>query len=112
MGQGLFVPGGASAVSASSIDGLPSLLAQYLNVKDFDASGSALTTTGTIGASSASLTLAAALDFEDGQGIAVLGAGALAAVQLPTGVAFSNVGTAGSTSRTYRVAAIDAFGGA
>ena len=50
------------------------------------ASGSAQSTTGSISASSASLTLTAAKDFQNGQGIAVSRAGAANTAAVPTGV--------------------------
>jgi hypothetical protein len=82
-----------------------------INIKDYGASGSAQTTTGSISSGSAALTLASALDFRNGQGICIFGAGPVATVQLPTGLTPLTVGTAGSTTHTYQVASVDAYGG-
>ena len=46
-----------------------------INVRDYGASGSSSNTTGSIASGSATLTLAAAEDFQNGQGIVVFGAG-------------------------------------
>lgn len=98
-------------IQASDITGLPAILSRSLNAREYLASGSDLATTGTIADDDDVLTLASALDFENGHGIAVFGAGALATVQPPTGITPINVGTTGAASNTYRVASIDEFGG-
>lgn len=98
-------------ITSADIVGLPAALAHSLNVRDYNASGSSLTTTGTIGSGATALTLAGALDFENDNGITIFGAGPLATVQSPTGITPITVGTAGATSLTYRVAPIDALGG-
>lgn len=98
-------------VVSSDIVGLPAILSRGLNPRDYDASGSDLSTTGSISDDSSALTLASALDFENGFGITILGAGPLATVEAPTGITPVNVGTAGAASNTYRVAPIDALGG-
>lgn len=90
-----------------------------VNVKrDFGASGSSQTTTGTITAGSNVLVLANALDFENGQGIAIVNAGtgpyeagtttALASPAAPT---VTVEGTAGTTDYSYAIAALDGNGG-
>lgn len=76
-----------------------------------NASGSAQTTTGSINASSSTLTLASALDFKNGEGIQIIGAGPTFATNPPTGLTIATVGAAGSTHYTYTVASIDANGG-
>src|SRR5271168_4888847 len=53
-------------------------------------------TTGTMSASSTSLTLASAQDFANGQGILVLGAGPATALATPTGVTVSQQNVTGS----------------
>lgn len=65
------------------------------------ASGSSQQTTGTISSGSAALTLAAAKDFKNGQGIAVFGAGPTSTLAAPTGL---------SGSQTRRVANIASNG--
>lgn len=86
-------------------------LADRLHARDFGVSASSTTTTGTISASSTSLTLAAAIDFVNGQGIAIEHAGAAFATNPPTGVTVAPQGTAGATTYSYRIAAVDAAGG-
>jgi len=56
------------------------------DVMAYGASGSNQSTTGSITSGTATLTLAAAKDFVNGQGIAVYGAGAASALAAPTGV--------------------------
>jgi len=82
-----------------------------INAKDFGASGSNTATTGTINAGSAALTLAAAIDFANGQGIRVNHAGAAYALNSPTGLGVVNAGTPGSTTYTYTVSCFDSNGG-
>ncbi len=60
-------------------------------------------TTGTMSASSASLTLANALDFVNGQGILVIGAGPTPTIATPTGVTAAPLGATGSTTYYYCV---------
>src|SRR5688500_909847 len=83
----------------------------YFNIKDFLSSGSALTTTGSINSGDETLTLASAIDFDNGRGIAIFGAGPVATVEQPTNITPITVGAAGSTSLTYRIASVDAYGG-
>lgn len=75
------------------------------------ASCSGQTTTGAITSGAPTLTLGAAKDFTNGQGIRVDHAGAATAVTTPTGLGVSPVGTVGTTSYLYQIAAFDAFGG-
>ena len=79
-------------------------------VKDFGASGSALTTTGAISSGGNVLTVANAFDFSVGQGIRIIGAGAPCAVSTPTAATGSAVGTTGSTTYTYKIASIGVSG--
>ena len=58
---------------------------------------------GTISASSAILTVSGALDFANGQGILVLGAGPAPSIATPTGVTAAPLGVTGSTSYSYCV---------
>lgn len=74
-------------------------------------SGSGSTTTGTISSGSNTLTLAAPLDFKNGQGIRINNAGAAFAVGAPTGASATPVGTPGSTTYTYTISVLDANGG-
>lgn len=73
-------PASVPVATAQSGAGNPQTLAarfsQTYNVKDFYASGSTETTTGTISSSSSTLTLAAAEDFANNEGILVNHAGA------------------------------------
>jgi len=82
-----------------------------ISVKDFGASGSSTSTTGTISAGSATLTLAGAIDFVNGQGVRVNHAGAAYALNPPTGLGVANVGTPGTTTYTYTVSCFDNSGG-
>lgn len=80
-GSGMVIGDAITGATAgySLYSGVGGVLAQTpspINVKGFGASGSATTTTGSINASSATLTLASAIDFVNGQGILVAGAGA------------------------------------
>ncbi len=72
-------------------------------------SGSAQNTTGTI--SGSSITLAAALDFVNGQGIAVEHAGPAYSASAPSGLTVTPTGGTGSTTYTYQIAGVDANGG-
>lgn len=77
----------------------------------FNAGGSGQTTTGTISASSTSLTLASALDFVNGEGIRINHAGAAFTVNAPTSLIVTPTGTTGATQYVYTIAPLDAFGG-
>jgi hypothetical protein len=82
-----------------------------INAVDYGASGSTTSTTGTISGSSSSLSLASAIDFKNGQGIRINGAGATFSTNPPTGLSVTQHGTTGSTSYQYQVASLDAHGG-
>ena len=68
-------------------------------------------TTGTMTASSATLTLASALDFANGQGLVVLGAGPTPTISTPTSVTAAAVGATGSTTYYYCVVDEDYLNG-
>jgi hypothetical protein len=60
-------------------------------------------TTGNLSSGSAALTLGSALDFANGQGVLVLGAGPAPTIATPTGVTAAPLGMTGSTSYSYCV---------
>lgn len=83
-GGGMSIGGSITSATAgySLYSGVGGVLAQTIspvNVKGYNASGSSTTTTGSITSGTATLTLAAAIDFANGQGILVAGAGAAGA---------------------------------
>lgn len=82
-----------------------------LNVQNFGASGSSQNTTGTISAGSKILTLTNAIDFKNGQGISVVGAGAVCSLTTPTAPTVTPTGTTGTTTYQYQIVARDAQGG-
>ena len=82
-----------------------------VNVKDFGASGSVATTTGSISSGGSALTLASAQDFANGQAVRINGAGATFAVNPPTALTVAPQGSAGATTYQYQVAALDCYGG-
>lgn len=89
-----------------------SLLGLAVDVKrDFGASGSNQSTTGSITSGTNTLSLASAIDFVDGQGISIANAGALPAISAPTAATATAEGTAGTTTIDYAVAALDSSGG-
>lgn len=102
-----YTPSGTGAVSRSIV----SKLGEFISVKDFGASGSNQTTTGTTTAASTTLTLAAALDFEDKHGIRINHAGAAFATDPPTALTVTPTGTTGATTYTYQIASLDSDGG-
>ncbi len=77
----------------------------------YGASGSDQTTTGTISASSTSLTLADALDFKNGQGVLVLHAGTTVTLAAPANLAVAQFDQTGAKTVSYKVAAVDQYGG-
>ncbi len=79
-------------------------------VSTYDASGSTQETTGTISASSTALTLAAAQDFADGEGILVWHVGAANTLTTPSAPGVVKVGV-GTSSYTYKICALQAGGG-
>jgi len=68
-------------------------------------------TTGTMSASSSTLTLANALDFANGQGLVVLGAGPTPTITTPVSVTAAAVGATGSTTYYYCIVAEDYLNG-
>jgi len=69
-------------------------------------------TTGSMTAGSATLAIASALDFANGQGIVVWGAGSLPTITTPPQPAVTPIGILnGSTTYNYKVIAEDYFGG-
>lgn len=98
---GIYPPSAAAAV-----------LGLVLDVKrDFGASGSSESTTGSITAGSSVLTLASPIDFQNGQGISVANAGPLPTISAPTSATATAEGTTGTTTIQYAVAALDGKGG-
>lgn len=77
----------------------------------YGASGSTTSTTGTISGSASTLTLGAAIDFVNGQGIRVNGAGAAPTIGAATAFTATPAGTLGAISYTYYVEAVDGAGG-
>jgi hypothetical protein len=82
-----------------------------INVISYGASGSSMTTSGSILANSNKLTASSALDFKNGQGISIMGAGPTPTISAPTRLIVTPVGTGASKSYTYAVAAFDGYGG-
>jgi hypothetical protein len=85
-------------------------------VRDYNASGSAASTTGSISAGSAVLTITGTVltgkdAMLNGQGVSIANAGALPTISAPTSLTVTPIGTAGTTSYTYAVAALDGKGG-
>jgi hypothetical protein len=69
-------------------------------------------TTGTMGATSSSLAIAATQDWANGQGVVVYGAGPAPSLGTPSGVVVTPVGILnGSTTVNYKVVSEDYFGG-
>jgi len=89
-----------------------SILDLTLDVKrDFGASGSSQSTTGSISAGSNVLTLTNAIDFQGGQGISIANAGPLPTISAPGAPTVTATGTTGTTTWAYAVAALDGKGG-
>jgi hypothetical protein len=82
-----------------------------IDVAAFGASGSSRATTANCLSGVAKLSLDSAIDFKDGQGLNILGCGSPPTIANPTISGIYNVGTAGSTTYTYGVTAIDSGGG-
>ncbi len=68
-------------------------------------------TTGTIGSGSNALSVASVLDFANGQGVLVLGAGPAPVIATPQAPTVTPIAQTGSTSLSYAVADRDWFGG-
>jgi hypothetical protein len=83
----------------------------FWDITAWGASGSSTTTTGTIAASSATIALGSAIDFANGEGVMIPGAGPTSSLSAPTGVAAVVQGATGSTSHTYKIVAVDALRG-
>lgn len=77
----------------------------------YNASGSNLATTGSIGSGSSTLVLSSALDFKNNQGIRINNAGPAYIYGPPTGIVVTPTGTAGSTTYSYKISSYDANGG-
>jgi hypothetical protein len=93
----------------------PRRIAQNLDLaidvkRDYGASGSTQSTTGSITAGQATLTVASAIDFEVGQGISVAGAGPVSTLATPSAPTVAPGGIAGTTTYGYVCAAIDRNG--
>jgi hypothetical protein len=99
--------GPSSPPSCQSIDSI----AGGISVKAYGASGSDQRTTGSITSGTNTLTLGSAIDFENGQGITVIGAGGAMPHATPTGVGVTVTGVTGSTVYRYRVATLSYDGG-
>jgi len=68
-------------------------------------------TTGTISSGNTTLTVASALDFANGQGVVVLGAGAAPVIATPQAPAVTPIAQTGSTTLNYCVVDTDWFNG-
>jgi hypothetical protein len=68
-------------------------------------------TTGSMSASSSTLSLTSALDFQNGEGVVVLGAGPTPTISTPTTVTAAAVGATGSTTYYYCVVDEDYYNG-
>lgn len=68
-------------------------------------------TTGSMGSGSATLSVASAMDFANGQGILVLGAGPAPVIATPQAPTVTAINQTGSTTYSYCVADADWFGG-
>jgi hypothetical protein len=80
-------------------------------VADYNASGSTQTTTGSVNVGSNKLTLTSSSDFKNGQGVSVSGAGAMCSLAIPSAPTVTVQGTAGTTTYSYQVVAMDGKGG-
>lgn len=102
----------ATGIADPSVFARNGILLRINPKRDFNASGSQQSTTGTTTAASTALTLAAALDFANGQGIAIANAGPLPSISAPTAApTVTPTGTAGTTSYSYTYAYGDSNGG-
>lgn len=110
MGMGMSGPQGVFPRDPSAGAALLDLASNLQ--RDFGASGSAQTTTGTIAANSSTLALATALDFETGQGVFLPNAGALSTLATPDAPGISiGGGPSGSSTYSYAIVALDGLGG-
>lgn len=83
-----------------------------LTDRPYLAVSSSQTTTGSINSGLTALTLAAAIDFQDGQGIVVHGAGSAHGLSAPAAPVAVRFGASGSTIWDYKVVAITSEDGA
>jgi len=81
----------------------------FRDVTAYGASGSkqATTTGASFTSGSTTLTLAAALDFRNGQQVRIVGPGLASALAAPGGLAVVQKGAAGSTTYQYQIACVD-----
>lgn len=103
-------PQGLMAVGLLTPASVAKQLVLPVNVKrDYGASGSNASTTGSITAGSTALTLAAAEDFQNGQGISVAGAlgGALLVTSIVSGAGTVNLVLATAATTTVAAAAVN-----
>ena len=82
----------------------------YIDVTAYGASGSSNVTKANCVRGVSSLTLASAIDFVQGEGLSILGCGPASTLSAPT-IQVVNIGTAGSTTYSYGVTAVDSGGG-
>ena len=84
------------------------------DVTAYGASGSNnyTTTSGTVNGGATTITLSSAIDFANGEGLMIGGAGPVSTLATPTGAAGVMIGATGSTSHTYCISAIDSLRGA
>jgi hypothetical protein len=82
-----------------------------VSVKAYGASGSSQQTTGTIIAGSKTLALASAIDFVNGQGVLVFGAGPAPTVGAPAPISINAIHATGATTYAYKFASRDNAGG-
>jgi hypothetical protein len=81
----------------------------YRDVTGYGASGSNKTTTtgASFTSGSTTLTLAAALDFKNGQQVRIVGPGLVSVLAAPGGLAVVQKGAAGATTYQYQIACVD-----
>jgi hypothetical protein len=104
-------PGNCGYDKAGKLGGLPCPMGVLSAAQAANVSASSQNTTATCTASSASVTLASAIDFVNGQGIKLDHCGAAFTASAPTGLTVTPTGTTGSTSYQYTIASIDGHGG-
>lgn len=83
----------------------------YFDIRAYGATTSGASTTGSINSGSATLTLASAQDFANGQGIVIYGAGAATALTTPSTPSVTPNLSNGATTWNYKVIAEDYKGG-
>lgn len=104
-------PQGLLSVGINSPDQIASVLCLPVDLKrDFGASGSNASTTGSITSGSTTLSVASAIDFQNGQGIQVAGAGASGALlvtSIVSGAGTPNLVLASAAGTTVTTAAVN-----